>query len=125
RCPICPEPIPLNDVQTAQAVHMRQFIRDQLRQGLSADQVRQELVARYGTGILLAPPQHGFDLLAWVVPLGAVVACAVAALLAVRRWSGGGALPDDQSPPVLPTGPASPEARRYEELLDRDLAARD
>ena len=125
RCPICPEPIPLNDVQTAQAIHMRQFIRDQLRHGLSEDQVRQELVARYGTGILLAPPQGGFDLLAWVVPFGALVACSIAALVALRRWSSSGALPDDPSPPALPTGVDSPEARRYEELLDRELAARE
>jgi len=125
RCPICPEPIPLNDVQTAQAVQMRQFIRDQLRQGLSEDQVRQELVARYGTGILLAPPQRGFDLLAWVVPLCALVACAIAALLALRRWSSSGALPDDQLPAARPTGAGSPEARRYEDQLDRELAARD
>src|SRR4051812_12408766 len=125
RCPICLQPIPLNDVQNAQAVQMRQFIRDQLRQGLSEDQVRQELVARYGTGILLAPPQRGFDLLAWVVPLCAVVACAIAALLALRRWSSGGTRPDDPSPPALPTGTGSPEARRYEELLDRELAARE
>jgi cytochrome c-type biogenesis protein CcmH len=125
RCPICPEPIPLNDVQTAQAIQMRQFIRDQLRHGLSEDQVRQELVARYGTGILLAPPQRGFDLLAWVVPFGALVACAIAALAALRRWSSSGARPDDPSPPALPTGVGSPEARRYEELLDRELAARE
>jgi cytochrome c-type biogenesis protein CcmH len=125
RCPICPEPIPLNDVQTAQAIQMRQFIRDQLRHGLSEDQVRQELVARYGTGILLAPPQGGFDLLAWVVPFGALVACAIAALVALRRWSSSGALPGDPSPPALPTGVGSPEAQRYEELLDRELAARE
>ena len=125
RCPICPEPIPLNDVQTAQAIHMRQFIRDQLRHGLSEDQVRQELVARYGTGILLAPPQRGFDLLAWVVPFGALVACAIAALVALRRWSSSGARPDDPSPPALPAGASNPEARRYEELLDRELAARE
>ena len=125
RCPICPEPIPLNDVQTAQAIQMRQFIRDQLRQGLSEDQVRRELVARYGTSILLAPPQRGFDLLAWVVPLCAVAACAIAALLAVRRWSSSGALPADPLPPTLPGSPVNPEARRYQELLDRELAARD
>jgi len=125
RCPICPEPIPLNDVQTAQAIQMRQFIRDQLRQGLSEDRVRQELVARYGTDILLAPPQRGFDLLAWVVPFGALVACAIAALVALRRWSSSGARPDDPSPPALPTGAVSPETRRYEELLDRELAARE
>lgn len=125
RCPICKEPIPLNDVQNEQAIQMRQFIRDELRHGLSEDQVRQELVARYGTDILLAPPQSGFDLLAWVVPLGAVVACAVAALLALRRWSGGNSLSDDVSAAALSRGPGGSEISRYEELLDRELAARD
>jgi cytochrome c-type biogenesis protein CcmH len=122
RCPVCPEPIPLNDVQNAQAIQMRQFIADQLRHGLSEDQVRQELVVRYGTSILLAPPQGGFDLLAWVVPLGAVAVCAIAALLALRRWSSSGGQQGDPAPPT-PAG--SPEARRYEELLDRELAARE
>src|SRR6266851_4163749 len=40
RCPICPEPIPLNDVQNLQAQQMRQFIRERLASGLSEDQVR-------------------------------------------------------------------------------------
>jgi hypothetical protein len=60
-----------------------------------------------------------------VVPFGALVACAIAALVALRRWSSSGARPDDPSPPALPTGVGSPGARRYEELLDRELAARE
>lgn len=123
RCPICPQPIPLNDVQNPQALQMRQFIHSRLQLGFSEEQVRQQLVERYGAGILLAPPQRGFDLLIWLVPLGAVAACGAAVLLAVRRWSGGQAgLPASSAPPTAPPGP---ELQRYEELLDRELAARE
>lgn len=121
RCPICQMPIPLNDVQNAQALQMRQYIRDRLKLGDSEDQVRQQLVQRYGPGILLAPPQRGFDLLVWLVPLAAVTACAVAIVVLARRWSSGEAA----SPPTPDGPPSSPEARRYEELLDRELAARE
>lgn len=126
RCPICPEPIPLNDVQNPEALSMRLFIRSELQQGLNEDQVRQQLAARYGRDILLAPPQQGFDLLIWVAPLAAVAACAAGVLLALRRWSGsagdGGA---NGYAPATPAGPSTPELRRYEELLDQELAARE
>lgn len=120
RCPICKDPIPLNDVYNVQALQMRQFIRTALQRGVSEDGVRQLLVQQYGPDILLAPPQRGFDLLVWLVPLGAVAACAVAVLLVIRRWSGGA--PDV---PAAETPPSSPESRRYEQMLDRELAARE
>jgi cytochrome c-type biogenesis protein CcmH/NrfF len=128
RCPICPEPIPLNDVQNPQALQMRQFISHKLQLGESEDEVRQDLVRLYGPGILLAPPQRGFDLLIWVVPLVAVVACALAVLRTVQRWTGDGG---DRFTPAAPSESASsaeaPSAalQRYEEMLDRELAARE
>ena len=124
RCPICLQPIPLNDVQNTEAVQMRQFIREHLQQGLSEEQVRQALVQRYGASILLAPPQRGFDLLIWLVPVGALAVCACAVLLAVRRWSGGAWRPGSAAG-TAPAAPSSPELRRYEEQLDRELAARE
>ncbi len=120
RCPICKEPIPLNDIYNAQALQMRQFIRTELQRGVSEDGVRQELVEQYGPDILLAPPQHGFDLLVWLVPLGTVAACAVAVLLVIRRWSGGA---PETAP--LETPASGPESGRYEQMLDRELAARE
>lgn len=125
RCPICPEPIPLNDVQNTQAQQMRLFIGERLKLGESADQVRQDLVARYGAGILLAPPPQGFDLLIWVVPLLAVAACAVAVLLAVQRWARAGQAGERFAPAPPVEGVVSPEAQRYEAMLDRELAARE
>jgi cytochrome c-type biogenesis protein CcmH len=131
RCPICPEPIPVNDVQNAQSLQMRQFIRRQLQRGLSADQVRQKLVELYGAKILLAPPQRGFDLLVWIVPLAVVSVCGVALALAVRRWSRrigpessslSAKQPDAQENEPLIVGP---RIKRYEAILDRELAAQE
>lgn len=124
RCPICQQPIPVNDVQNTEAAQMRQFIRERLQQGLTEEQVRQALVERYGASILLAPPQRGFDLLIWLVPVAALAVCACAVLLAVRRWSRG-AWRAGSAAVTAPATPASPELRRYEEQLDRELAARE
>lgn len=121
RCPICKEPIPLNDVQNPEALQMRQFIRTELQAGLSEEQVRQQLALRYGRDILLAPPQQGFDLLIWVVPLIVLAACAVAVLLALRRWSGADGNSGSYAP-LPPPEPSSPELRHYEDLLDQELA---
>ncbi len=142
RCPVCKEGIPLNDIANPYADQMRGRIRNELRQGLSEDQVRQGLVDSYGTSILLAPPQQGFGALAWFVPLLVVALCAVALLFLIRRWSlappaATGAyaqvspavtLPGSEGPwqGKDPEGsvPMSDEARRYEELLDRELRRR-
>jgi cytochrome c-type biogenesis protein CcmH/NrfF len=131
RCPICPEPISVNDVQNAQALQMRQYIRSELQRGLSADQVRQELVEGYGAKILLAPPPRGFDLLVWIVPLAVVSGCGVVLALAVRRWSRrmgpeSSALPATQ-PDVLASESllVGRQIKRYEAILDRELAAQE
>ena len=131
RCPICPEPIPVNDVQNAQALQMRQFIRGELQRGLSGDQVRQELAERYGATILLAPPQRGFDLLVWIVPLAVVSVCGIVLALAVRRWSRRMGPESSPLPATQPDAQASkpllvgPQIKRYEAILDRELAAQE
>jgi cytochrome c-type biogenesis protein CcmH len=142
RCPICQQGIPLNDVANPQADAMRAKIHDELRQGLSESQVRQYLVAQYGPSILLAPPQQGFDALVWFVPLLVVASCAVGLLLSIRRWStplsratatpgadgpwpsAGAPGPEGSWQGADPEGPVSGEARRYEDLLDRELQRR-
>jgi hypothetical protein len=53
----------------------------------TAQQIESELVANFGAGILAAPPHKGFDLLAWWLPLGGVIAGAGLLALGVWRWS--------------------------------------
>ncbi len=60
-------------------------------------QIKDELVANFGAGILAAPPHKGFDLLAWWLPLGGIILGALAVAFGVWRWSRARA-PDDEPP---------------------------
>ena len=96
-------------------------VRDHLQQwctaGWSADRVRSELVGEFGPEILAAPPKHGFDLLAWVIPAAVLVAGAgVAGGLAVM-WSRSRRGPPGQGGGGGPIDPA------LEKRIDADLAA--
>ena len=57
---------------------MKAYIRARIAAGDSADQIKAELVDQFGPAVLAEPPKHGFDLLAWVLPLGALAVGAVA-----------------------------------------------
>ena len=86
RCPVCPEPIPVTDVQNAEAIQMRSYIVSELVHGKTEGAILQELANGYGASILLAPPASGFTILAWLVP-GVVFATALTAtLFMLLRW---------------------------------------
>jgi cytochrome c-type biogenesis protein CcmH len=111
--------VPLNVAESDRADQERKVIRDLIAKGLTKEQIKAELKARYGPSILATPEDRGFSLAVWWVPVAAVVA--VLALIAVllSRWR---RPPDDGG-----DGPSSGrelsvgEARR----LDEDLARYD
>jgi cytochrome c-type biogenesis protein CcmH len=72
---------------------MRSLVRDQLAEGKSPDQVKAYFVSKYGEWILLSPPPHGFNLLAYVVPVLIVLGGGALIALAVRRWTAGSEVP--------------------------------
>jgi cytochrome c-type biogenesis protein CcmH len=94
-CPICGTTLELSD--SPQAEREREFIRQQIDQGRSKDEIKDALVAEYGEDVLALPDSDGFDLTAWVIPaLGigiaaAAVGFAIARLGRRRRDDGGGA----------------------------------
>jgi cytochrome c-type biogenesis protein CcmH/NrfF len=58
--------------------------------------------------VLGVPRKHGFDLLAWVIPLGGIALGAVVLGVGVRRWSRAEEVPLDPE-----------DERRVDEELDR------
>lgn len=86
-CPICPgETIDQSQVELAK--QMRAVVREKLAEGWTGGQIQAFFVERYGPGVLAAPPQSGFNLVAWVVPpiaLGIGVAVLWLALRALRQ----------------------------------------
>ena len=84
-CPVCGTTLDQSDAPIAQ--RMKRYIRQRLAAGASEKQIKAELVDQFGPAVLAEPPKSGFDLLAWLVPLGVLVAGAVGVGLVAWGWS--------------------------------------
>jgi cytochrome c-type biogenesis protein CcmH len=107
-CPTCHTTLDQSDAPAAQRIKL--FIQQQIDECKSAGQIKDELVAQFGAGILAAPPKKGFDLLAWWLPIAGLVVGAVLLALGVWRWSRRSREPEQ--PPLEPELDA-----RVDELL--------
>ncbi len=113
-CPTCHTTLDQSD--SAAARQIEAYIAKRIGQCATAQQIESELVANYGQAILAAPPRHGFDLLAWWLPIGGVLAGAALLAVGVWRWS---RRRDDDEPPQEPSGLDEETERRLDELLAR------
>ena len=113
-CPVCHETLDESNAPVAQ--QMKQEIRRRIAQGWTEKQILDEMVANYGPGVLSTPATHGFDLLAWVLPIGGIMLGAVALGAGAWYWSHAGRAGGPPAPPVPPLPPEE-EAR-----LDAELA---
>jgi len=109
-CPVCETTLDQSDAPVAQ--RMKTFIRERIAAGDTEDEIKDALVAQFGPGVLATPPKSGFGLLAWLLPLGALVGGAIALGLLVRTWS------RRRAPPAAET-PLSPD---LEQRVDEELA---
>jgi cytochrome c-type biogenesis protein CcmH/NrfF len=117
-CPICGTLLQL--AESPQAQRERAFVRRQIAAGKSKAEIKDALVAQYGSAVLALPGGSGFDLTAYLVPAIAFAAAALALALGVRRWRRAGRTPGPP-PPNAPAGPQGEDAER----LDADLARYD
>jgi cytochrome c-type biogenesis protein CcmH len=111
-CPTCKTTLDQSDAPVAR--RMKQIIRERIAAGASKQEIKDELVAQFGRAVLAEPPKEGFDLLAWLLPLGGLAVGAAALGGAAWAWSRNRG--DD--PPNPP--PLDPELdRRVDEELAR------
>jgi cytochrome c-type biogenesis protein CcmH len=64
---------------------MRSLVREEIAAGRSDQQVRDDLVRRYGDFVLFTPPLRGGTWLLWFGPLAIVLAVGVGLLFMARR----------------------------------------
>jgi cytochrome c-type biogenesis protein CcmH len=117
-CPICAgETLAQSDSAAAQRIKVH--VQQRIRQGWTRSQIINEEVDIWGTRILAAPPKHGFDLLAWLLPLAGILAATVVLGFLVWRWSRQRPPPPsvDWSLQARPLGPE--EERRLDDELRR------
>jgi cytochrome c-type biogenesis protein CcmH len=85
-CPICEgETLAQSDTPAAQRI--KSYIQRRIDQGATRSQIKRELVEQWGTRILAAPPRHGFDLLAWLLPLVGVLGGGAVLGFLAWRWT--------------------------------------
>ncbi len=112
-CPSCKTTLDLSTAPIAE--RMRVFIRERTASCASEDEIKAELVAQFGPRVLATPPKRGFDLLAWLVPLGGVLVAAAVVGVAAWRWSARRSLSEK------PADPSSNGQARLEPDLERRL----
>jgi cytochrome c-type biogenesis protein CcmH len=117
-CPQCHEPLDQSDSPIAQ--QMKAYIRQHIAMGWTKSRIIDSLVGppnNLGPSVLGVPRKHGFDLLAWVLPLAGIAAGAVALAAGAWVWSrrrGSGDLATADGPPLDPA-----LARRVDDELAR------
>ena len=94
-CPTCHTTLDMSEAPAAQQIKAQ--IARRIAECWDAKRIETELVANFGQGILAAPPHKGFDLLAWWLPLGGILAGAALLALGVWRWSRN-RVPDEEEP---------------------------
>jgi cytochrome c-type biogenesis protein CcmH/NrfF len=114
-CPSCH--VPLDESQSAVAQQMKDFIRVHIARGWTKSRIESALAAQLGDGIYGVPRKHGFDLLAWLLPLGGIALGTVAVAGGAWHWSRGRGAPPDE--PAPSTALDDETERRLDEELAR------
>jgi cytochrome c-type biogenesis protein CcmH len=112
-CPTCGTV--LAHAFSPQAERERIFIRGQIEQGKTKQQIKDALVAEFGEDILATPRDKGFDLVAYLVPIGAVLLAVAGIALGLMRWRRQGQAAGEPAAPSL--SPA--DSARLEKDLSR------
>jgi cytochrome c-type biogenesis protein CcmH/NrfF len=84
-CPSCH--VPLDESDSAVSQQMKTFIRVHVARGWTKSRIESALAAQLGDGIYGVPRTHGFDLLAWLLPLGGIALGALAVGGGAWHWS--------------------------------------
>jgi cytochrome c-type biogenesis protein CcmH/NrfF len=111
-CPTCGTV--LAHAFSPQAERERVFIRTQIEQGRTKQQIKDALVAEFGEDVLATPRDSGFDLTAYVVPIVAFVVAAIAIAMGLLKWR--------RRTIELPDAPAPSLSAADSARLERDLS---
>lgn len=84
-CPVCGTPLALA-TEAPQAERERELIRRLVDDCRSKQEVKERLVAEFGTEVLALPGDDGFDLAAYIVPALAVLLGGGAVCVSALGW---------------------------------------
>lgn len=109
-------PQSVHDCACGRAEQMRRDVAGLAAQGLTGQQVIARYVERDGEKIRIAPTARGFNLVAWLGPLAALLLASLAVMFVIRRWSR-----RQPSPADAPASPVPPADDPYRARLRQEL----
>ena len=117
--PVCPGRL-IADCPSPEAEQLREVIRRQVDEGKSKQEIIDYFVEVYGQSVLPEPPQRGFFLTAWYLPLALMLSGGGVILILVRIWSRGES-EEGQPSERKATASEDPTHQKYARLLDEEL----
>ncbi len=123
-CPTC-ESTPLDVCPTQTCEDWRQLIRQQLAEGKSKEEILDYFEANFGPQALAEPPQAGFNLTVWVVPVILIAVGGVFFALYLRRLKMDGSAAAVSTPRPTSPSPAATPLDPYREQIERELQNKD
>ena len=112
-CPTCKTTLDQSSAPIADRI--RQYISARIAAGDTKSEIKAKLVAQFGPAVLAEPSKHGFNLLAWVLPLVGIGLAAAALGLLAWRWTR-----SREPVAAVASAPLDPELdRRVDEELAR------
>jgi cytochrome c-type biogenesis protein CcmH len=115
-CPICGTLLELAD--SPQARREKIFVAKLVAEGKNKAEVKDALVAQYGSEVLAQPEASGFDLSAYLVPILAFLVAAAAVAVSVLRWRRS-SRKEEPPPGTASDAPRGEDAERLEADLSR------
>lgn len=98
---------------------MTAYITDALARGESGDSIVAFFVSQYGEEVLSTPPKRGFNLLAWIMPVVALLLGGGIVYLVLTRWVRHGDREAAQDSPQ----DAGQQDEAYRERLEKELSS--
>ena len=113
-CPTCGTTLDQSDAPIAR--QMKAYLRERIAAGDSAAEIKAQLVAQFGPGVIATPPKRGFHAIAWVFPIAVALLAALAVAWLIRTASrrGGQAGEPAQSLDPVDEHRLDEELARYE-----------
>ena len=84
--PVCPGRL-ISDCPSPESEQLREVIRRKVIEGKSKQEIVDYFVEVYGPSVLSLPPQKGFYLAAWYLPLALILCGGGIVFLLIRIWS--------------------------------------
>lgn len=118
-CPLCNN-IRLDTCELKACDQMKDIIAIKLSEGETLDEIRNYFVIQYGPQVLGEPPREGFNWLAWLLPIAALVVGGYAFWR--KTHSLVQSAPAEAKQPLTPAGQPAAGADDYERKLEEELA---